>query len=273
MIISDISAKYQIPQRLWDMILLLLPPPKPKKKPGRPRMDDRKAMTAIFYLLRTGCQWSALPRSLGAPSTVHDRFQFWLQAGVFLKLWQLGLLVYDQLKGIDWLWQAMDGSQVLAPLGGESCGSSFKHHGKTGTNRSLLTDGSGIPIGIVIAPANSVDFKLTKSTLESIALQRPNPTQENPQHLCLDKGYDYPEVDQLVLAWGYTPHIRRRGEDSSKNEPVPKHRARRWVVERTHAWMNAFRRLLIRWEKKAQNYLALVHFACAWITFRAADFF
>jgi len=114
-----VGPKYQIPDELWKRIKSLLPPPKPKKKPGRPRMDDRKAMTAIFYVLRTGCQWKALPRSLGAPSTVHDRFQDWREAGVFEKMWRAGLLEYDEKKGLDWGWQAMDGAMTKAPLGGK----------------------------------------------------------------------------------------------------------------------------------------------------------
>jgi hypothetical protein len=77
-----VDPNYQIPDELWERIKPLLPAPKPKKKPGRPRMDDRKAMTAIFYVLRTGLKWKALPRSLGAPSTAHDRFQEWREAGV-----------------------------------------------------------------------------------------------------------------------------------------------------------------------------------------------
>jgi putative transposase len=85
-------------------------------------MDDRAAMTAIFYLLRTGCQWNALPRTLGASSTVHDRFQEWERAGVFERLWQAGILKYDELKGLDWEWQAMDGAMTKAPLGGKRHG-------------------------------------------------------------------------------------------------------------------------------------------------------
>ncbi len=115
-----VDPKFQIPDQLWERIKVLLPPPKPKKKkPGRPRMDDRQAMTAIFYVLRTGCQWKALPRSLGASSTVHDRFQEWRAAGVFEKLWQAGLLEYDKKKGLDWEWQSMDGAITKAPLGGK----------------------------------------------------------------------------------------------------------------------------------------------------------
>jgi transposase len=114
-----VGSEYQISDRLWERIEPLLPPPRLKKKPGRPRMDDRKAMTAVFYVLRTGCQWKALPRSLGAPSTVHDHYQEWRQAGVFERMWQAGLQEYDELKGLDWEWQAMDGAMTKAPLGGK----------------------------------------------------------------------------------------------------------------------------------------------------------
>ena len=116
-------------------------------------------------------------------------------------------------------------------------------------------------------------MKMVESTLKVIMIERPEPTEENPQHLCMDKGYDYPEVRELVAAWGYTAHIRSRGEETASKERIPGYRARRWVVERTHSWLNRFRRLLIRWEKKVENYLAMLHFACAWITFRAAGVF
>lgn len=118
-----VGREYQISDELWERIQLLLPPPKPKKKLGRPRMDDRRAMTAIFYVLRTGCQWKALPRSLGAGSTVHDRFQEWREAGVFERMWRAGLHEYDEVKGLDWEWQAMDGAMTKAPLGGKRNGS------------------------------------------------------------------------------------------------------------------------------------------------------
>ena len=169
--------------------------------------------------------------------------------------------------------QIFQDSQVHFSWDLADTGPSFKHHGKTGTNRSVITEGNGVPIGLVIASANTNDFKLAQSTLESIPIPRPEPTAQNPQNMSLDKGYDYPEVDELVDAWGYTGHIRRKGEQPIIPETVPKYRARRWVVERTHAWMNNFRRLLIRWEKKTENYLALLHFVCAWITFRAVGLF
>jgi putative transposase len=122
--LTGVESAYEIPDVLWDKIVPLLPSHKrkKKKKAGRPRMNDRKAMSAIFYVLRTGCQWNALPRSLGASSTVHDRFQEWRKAGVFKRMWIDGLSVYDKKTGIDWKWQAMDGVITKAPLGGKRYG-------------------------------------------------------------------------------------------------------------------------------------------------------
>lgn len=112
-----VNPRFALPDELWEVIEPLLPPQQPKPKGGRPRMSDRKAMTAILYVLRTGIQWKALPRSLGAASTVHDRFQEWQRAGVFRRMWEAGLRAYDEAKGIDWSWQAMDGAMTKAPLG------------------------------------------------------------------------------------------------------------------------------------------------------------
>jgi putative transposase len=113
-------------------------------------------------------------------------------------------------------------------------------------------------------------MKMTEDTLESIPIEQPVPTEEDPQNLCLDAGYDYADVRDTIAAWGYTAHIRPRNEEAHLKAHVPGFRARRWVVERTHSWMNRFRRLLIRWEKKTANYLAFIHMACAFIAFRAA---
>jgi putative transposase len=155
-------------------------------------------------------------------------------------------------------------------LAGKKTGANPTDRGKSGTKRSLLTEGHGVPIGLVVDGANRHDMKLMEATLASVVIERPEPTPEHPQNLCLDKGYDYPAVRELVDSYGYTAHIRTRGEEKTAKKEIPGYRARRWVVERTHSWMNRFRRLLIRWEKKVENYIAMLHFACAWITFRAA---
>jgi putative transposase len=267
-----VSPEFMMPEKFWEKVEPLLPEEKPKPKGGHPREPDREMMNGIYYLLRTGCQWKAIPRCLGAPSTIHDRFRQWREAGVFVRLWQEGLITFDQLKGLDWEWQAMDGAMTKAPLGGETTGRNPTDRSKRGVKRSLLTEGNGMPIGVAIDGANRHDMKLTERTLESIVVARPDP-REKPQNMCMDKGYDYKDIRELLAQWGYTAHIKTRGEEKKEKETIPGYRARRWVVERTHSWMNRFRRLLIRWEKRSENYLGFLHLACAFITFHAAGVF
>jgi Uma2 family endonuclease/transposase len=136
-----------------------------------------------------------------------------------------------------------------------------------------LAEGNGVPIGIAIEGANRHDMKLVTETIESIVAQRPTPTEANPQGMCLDKGYDYDEVRGILKEFGFTAHIRARGEEAKEIAQEAGKKARRWVVERTHSWMNRFRRILVRWQKKPENYLAFLHFACGLIAMRAAGLF
>jgi transposase len=142
--------------------------------------------------------------------------------------------------------------------------------GKIGTKRRVLTDGGGVPIGRAVAGANRNDFKMVEATLTSIPIERPTPTPAQPQGMCLDQGYDDDEVRELLVELGFTAHIRARGEEAKALTQEAGFKARRWVVERTHSWMNRFRRVLIRWDKKVCNYLAFLHMACAYITYRQA---
>ena len=119
-------------------------------------MPDKQAFYAIYYVMRTGIQWNALPRELGASSTVHDRFQKWVREGVFTKLWKAGLMLYDQNKGINWEWQSLDAAITKAPLGSENTGPNPTDRGKKGTKRHLLTEGNGIPLAVIITGANPV---------------------------------------------------------------------------------------------------------------------
>ena len=127
-----------------------------------------------------------------------------------------------------------------------------------------------MPLAVIIEGANRHDCKLVEATLEQLPVERPQPTAQRPQGLCLDKGYDYEEVRALAQEFGYTAHIRARGEEAQAIQRSARFQARRWVVERTHSWLNRFRRILIRWEKKPDNYLAMLHLSCALITFRCA---
>ena len=175
--------------------------------------------------------------------------------------------------------------------------------GKGGVKRSPLTEAAGIVVGLAVEGANRHDMKLTRETLESMPpiigakrdeflfgpvevesvdleaelarVQDPDwePDLEAPcpaSGLCLDAGFDSDEVREVAAEFGYTTHIVSRGQE--KQAKVAGQKARRWVVERTHSWLNRYRRLLIRWEKKAQNYLALLHLACAHMTWNKCLF-
>lgn len=271
--VNGVDAKWRMPEDLWDAISPLLPPYRPSPLGGRPRENDRAAMDGIFYLLRTGCQWKALPREFGASSTVYDRFRQWEQAGVFRALWRKGVSLCDKKGSIDWEWQSVDGCMTKAPLGGEKTGPNPTDRAKSGTKRSILTDGDGLPLAIAIDGANRHDKKMLADTLSGVIVPRPRPSTNAPQHMCLDKGYDYPDIRALVKKLKYLDHIKARGEETEAKKHIPGYRARRWVVERTHSWMNRFRRLLIRWEKLADRYLALLHLACGYIACKVAGVF
>jgi putative transposase len=160
-------------------------------------------------------------------------------------------------------WQAADGVLTKAPSAGAATGANPTDRGKCGTKRSVLTDGAGIPLAVVVDGANRHDVRLLSATLDGLVVSRPEPTPQQPQHLCLDAAYDSTPVYQELLTRHYQPHVRSRGEEQREKEFLPGYRARRWVVERTHSWINRSRRLLVRWEKKSENYLAFLHVACA----------
>jgi transposase len=138
--------------------------------------------------------------------------------------------------------------------------------------RSVLTDARGVPLAVAINGANAHDQTLVQETLEGIPVRRPKPMPYQRQHLCADKAYDGEAVRQAARRRGYTVHIPRRGDHSPRGRR--RHgKARRWVVERTHAWTNRARRLLIRWEKKASNYLGFLHLQFALVALRTASVF
>lgn len=114
--------RWRVSDELWGKIQSLLPKHKNTHifGGGRPRADERQCFDAILFVLKTGCQWNALNATRICPSsTAHDRFQEWRDAGLFLKIWEAGLTEYDELEGIQWKWQSIDGAMTKAPLGGE----------------------------------------------------------------------------------------------------------------------------------------------------------
>lgn len=121
--------------------------------------------------------------------------------------------------------------------------------------------------------ANRPDLKMARETLQSIPVERPPPTADAAQNLCLDKGYACDEVRQLAEEFAFTAHIPPKGKAAQSVKRKARQKARRYVVERTHSWMNRFRGILIRWNKKPENYIAMLHFTLAIITYRATGLF
>jgi transposase len=260
---------HEISDDFWNKVELFLAPFRRKKSGGSPPQDFRLILNGIFYVLKTGCQWSFLPRCYGSKSTVHEHFQRWQNAGVFVQMFRLFAQEYQDLKGIQWTWQAMDGTLIQAPVRGqtvclvaEGLGRNPTDRGRSGSKIHLHVDQQGVPLGIALVGANVHDSRLVSQTLAMAILPRPAPTAEHPQHLCLDKGYDYARVDEEVAGYAYLPHIRRIGEEKitagANIQP-----ARRWVVERTIAWLKGFRAIRTRYFNRATNYLAMIHLACA----------
>jgi len=137
----------------------------------------------------------------------------------------------------------------------------------------VLVDGRGIPLGIVTAGANCPDWDLLIETLGAVVLRRPEASPEAPQHLCADAGYDSEICWAAVRHAGYEPHIRPRRKDWEEREPHPGARPRRWVVEVSHAWLNRFRKILVRFEELEITHLALLQFACAYLVFKRGRLF
>ena len=216
---------WELPEPLSETLEVLIP--SKESEMGRPiEVDYRKISAGIFYILRIGIQWQACPREkFGPPSTVYHYFRLWCKLGIFEQMWAAALKVYDDLKGLQWQWQSVDGAMTKAPLGGEATGDNSTYRGKEGTKGSLLTEGKGIAIAVVAHGANRHDMKLLASKLGAIVAEHAN----------------------------YKP--------------------RRWVVEVTHSWLNRFRKILVRFEKKVKHHLGLLQLACAYIVFKRAETF
>jgi putative transposase len=259
---------YRMPDELWELLEPLLPKYPENTKGGRPRADLRRVADAIFYRLRTGCQWNAIPPELAPGSTAHQYFQEWLEAGVFGLFWQEALASYDDVVGLELRWQCVDGAMTKAPLGGQKTGKNPTDRAKQGTKRSLMTDANGIPLGLAVAGANVHDIRLLESTIDDALERLPRFEDGKAQHIALDKGYDSQNVRQILeTVYGYITHIKSRRDESKEARRRRRKKARRWVVERTHGWLNRFRGILIRWEKKLQNHIACLHLACAYYTY------
>ena len=136
-----------------------------------------------------------------------------------------------------------------------------------------MVEGHGVPIGLAVDGANRPDMKMVRETIESIPVERPKPTAAEPQHMGLDNGYNYAEPKAIVEEFGFTAQLPPKKDEAQAVKRRARSKVRRYVVERSHSWVNRFRGILIRWNKKPENYIAMLHFAFAIITYRCAGLF
>jgi putative transposase len=230
---------------------------------GRPSIDPERAINGIFYVLRTGILWKALPRCFGSSSAVHRTFQKLCEAKFFEKMWHKELREYDVKHGLKLEVQAGDCAHIKAPLGQEKTGKSPVDRKKLGTKRSVIVDQNGIVLGCALEAGNRHDSVLFEASIRSIP---PCITQPRYKEMHLDSAYDSKKIDIILFNFYYVPKISKNRRNSKKiiSQKTEK---KRWIVESAHSWMNRFRRLLIRFEKSANNYLSLMQFAFAIITF------
>lgn len=151
--------------------------------------------------------------------------------------------------------------------GGKKTGKNPTDRGKSGTKKSVLVEGDGGPLAVAIAGANVPDCKLLAETIEAVVVERPDPA-EVEQHLCLDAGYDNPSGRQAVEKHSYVGHIRPARDDRRDKRRPGRRKARRWVVERTLAWLSKCRGLLVRYDKHPENFLGLIQLACGLLWYR-----
>ncbi len=267
---KPLGTIWELSDDLWSLIEPILlddAPPTPRSHGGRPRIDWRRAIDGIIFRLRSGCQWNKLPEHFGSDRSIHRWFQRWCRNGAFEEIWAVLVEACDDLGAVDWKWQAADGMLGKARFGGEKTGPNPTDRAKPWTKKSLLVDGEGGPLGAVIAGANVLDFQLLDETIRAVVVERPDPG-EVEQHLCLDAGYDNAPAREVVEGHGYVGHTRPAREGPRLKRRPGRRKARRWVVERTLAWLSKCRALLVRYDKHDENFLGLIQLACGLLWYR-----
>ena len=266
---------FRVPRKLWRMIKRELPKETKQKGPGRPRIAHRNVVDGLWYIMWTGCQWKAVKSEwFGVSSSVlHERFQTWQEDGCWERIMKRVARFYARERRIAWQWQSMDSKSVPAPLGGEGTGRNPTDRGKSGSKIHLLVDQRGAPLSVLVSGANQHDKWSAGDLIFSIVVVRTS----QQQNMCLDKGYDFDDVHEIVTVTGYIKHIkhRRRRNEPPEPELAPGDKtypARRWVVERTLGWLNKRRSIRTRWCKKPENWLAFLQFACATVLHDMAIF-
>ena len=264
------ASKDLVSDDLWQAIQPLLPPELPRHHGGPPRVPHRAALGGILFILRNGLRRRDLPHELGCGSgvTCWRRLRQWQDLGIWATVHQVVLNWLGDLDAIDWSRASVDSVSVRAKRGGEHTGPNPTDRGKRGSKYHFLVDRQGIPLAVQLTAANVHDSKLLEPLVDAVQpirrpIGQPGRPRQRPAKLHADKGYDFPEKRRALRQRGITPRIARRGVESSQR--LGRHR---WVVERTQAWVVAFRKLAVRYDRHAATVWAFLHLACTLICLR-----
>ncbi|MFE9687072.1 IS5 family transposase [Streptomyces sp. NPDC006285] len=256
-----------VSDELWDRLEPLLPQRERRfRYPGRKALPDQDVLCGIFYVLHTGIQWEYLPRELGFGSgmTCWRRLRDWNEAGVRQRLHEVLLAELNAASRLDWSRCVVDSSHVSAKRGIHT-GPSPVDRGRAGSKHHLITDGHGTPLAVLLTGGTRNDVTQLLPLLDAIppVRGRVGRPRRRPDSLFADRGYDHDVYRDQVRERGIVPAIARRGTQHGTGLG-----AFRWVVERSFAWLHGFRRLRIRWERRADIHEAFLKLACCLITHR-----
>ncbi|MFD8222191.1 IS5 family transposase [Streptomyces sp. NPDC059697] len=257
-----------VSDELWARIEPLVPVvPRRVDHPGRKRLDDRKVLSGILFVLYTGIPWEFLPQELGFGSgmTCWRRLRDWNDAGVWQRLHESLLAELNAAGALDWSRAVIDGSHVRAMKGGPPTGPSPVDRARTGSKHHLITEAHGIPLAASLTGGNRNDVTQLIPLIQAVppVRGRRGRPRRRPKKLYADRGYDHDKYRKQVRAVGITPVIARRGTEHGSGLGV-----HRWVVEQSFALLHWFRRLRIRWEIRDDIHEAFLSLACSIICWR-----
>ncbi len=261
-------AKQLVSDELWELIHPLLPPPKPRRFrfPGRKPLDNRKALTGILFVLKTGIPWEDLPAEMGCGSgmTCWRRLRDWQAAGVWFALHQLLLTRLDNAGVIDWSRAAVDSTLTRAFGGVQGSGPNPTDRGRPGVKQHLAVDADGVPVAGITTAANVADVNALIPLIDAIGPQNQDGTPiHHPTAVYADRGYDSEPHRKQLRERGIDPHLARRRTAHGSGLG-----GFRWVAERTISWLHGFRKLRFITEKEEEMQFAFFNLALALICFR-----
>jgi transposase len=260
-------AKPLLPDDLWQVIEPLLPKHPPSPKGGRPRLEDRKVLTGIIFVLKTGIQWEDLPQEMGCGCgmTCWRYLAEWQQLGVWDKLMQVLLSRLRGADRLDFSRFVLDSAHARAHGGGTQTGPSPVDRGRKGSKHHLLVDGQGVPLVVRVSAANSNDNLHTLELIDAVPpiAGKVGPPRRRPDAVLGDRAYDDEGDRRELRRRGIKPYLPKQRAPHGSGLGVF-----RWVVERTLSWLHQYRRIRTRSDRRDDIHYALCSLACSLIIYK-----